>query len=69
MLDTLLTITALLALAVAAWALHRVEVLSRELSYIDVALCATRERAGVTDNDVDDYHDRIHPDCAEAGER
>ncbi len=67
MLDTLLILAVLAALALASAAAIRVRHLADLVVDHDLQLGAVRDRAGVTDNDVDDYHDRIHPDCAETG--
>lgn len=69
MLTALLIVAVIAAMAAAGLALHRVQQLGSTVVDHDLQLGAVRERAGVTDNDVDDYHDRVHPECAETGGR
>ncbi|MDN5857895.1 MAG: hypothetical protein L0I24_09880 [Pseudonocardia sp.] len=69
MLDTLLILTALLALALAGGAAIRARHLSSVLGDQGLQLGAIRERIHMSDDDVDRYHDRIHPACAETGGR
>ena len=69
MLMTLLALVALAALAVAGWTARRLSCLEGLASDHDLQLGAISERVGVTGGDVDAYHDRIHPECAETGGR
>jgi hypothetical protein len=68
-LDILLTITALAALVTATSALQRLHWHDRWLLDHNLELGALRERAGITEQDIEDYHDRIHPARAETGGR
>lgn len=69
MLMTLLILTTLVALALAGSAAIRVRQLAVWLRDHNVELGAIRDRIGLTDSDVDDWHDRVHPECAETGGR
>jgi heme O synthase-like polyprenyltransferase len=61
MLTTLLILTALLALALAGRAAARVHHLEHALRGQGLEIGALCARVGVTDQDVDAYHARIHP--------
>lgn len=69
MLTTLLILTALVSLALAGHAAARVRHLEYALRGQALEIGALCERVGVTDRDVDEYHARIHPGWAQAGER
>ncbi|QJY46633.1 hypothetical protein [Pseudonocardia broussonetiae] len=69
MLTTLLIVAVIAAMATAAWALRYAQQLGSAVLDHDLQLGAVRERVHVTDLDVDRYHDRIHPACAETSDR
>lgn len=68
-MNNLHTIAVLAALVAIAAMAHRMRHLEHALRGQRLELGAVRERAGVTEADVDDYHARVHPCCVEAGER
>ena len=68
-MDWPLHIALICTAASAFYSAFRVRHLEHALRGQGLEIEAVRERAGVTENDIDDYHDRIHPRCAETGDR
>lgn len=68
-LDNLLYIAFLCTATSALYSALRVRSLDHTLRDHALQLGALREQANLSDCDVDRYHERVHPHCAELGGR